>query len=141
MRWTTAGEPRRFSGTLSVEAGRLEAIPTGLDVTLERVDERTLRFSARTAGGLVGLDLPGVRPPVRLDLFLDDAPCPYHAIRLGAGEVRPRRGALRLEPTPPPESGLDHHDHVHPHPHPPGAHHHHPHPHPHPPGMGHHHPR
>lgn len=144
LRWTADGEARRFSGTVSAPGRSLEARPApgaeGAGVRIERPDGSSVRFSARTAGSLSGLDVPDASGTVAFDLALDDIPCPLHVVRLGAGEVRPRHAPVVFDPGPPAPSGLDHHDHAHLHPHPPGLHHHHPHPHPHPPGLGHHHP-
>ena len=151
IRFTTGGERRRFSGVLTSEPPLATLLArtvraAGDDavalrgVRIETAPDGTVRFSARTAGGLAGVDLPALDVPVRIELSLDDTPAPVHVIRLGAREVRPRRNPFEVPPRTPALDGDDHHAHAHAHPHRDGGHHDHPHPHPHPPGPGHHHP-
>ena len=156
IRWTTAGEPRRFDGRIEAAdgpVGEVHAVgPAGavlLHREVETADDparprpglraRAIRFSSKIAGAVAGLDIPTSATDLRFHLHMDGTPAPVAQIRLGTRSVRPRRNPFRL-PMPKPKSR---HTHPHPHeiPHSESGHHHHPHPHPHPPGPGHHHSR
>jgi len=149
LRWTTAGELRRFSGSIQAGAATApspvvavsdageEAVPV-----VVRAEDGSVSFTATARAGLSGLNLPAVGAQgLSISLFMDGLPAPLHAIRLGATGIRPRRRVLTIRPPDRQRGGEDHHEHPHALPHETGRHHEHPHPHPHPPGLGHHHPR
>ncbi len=148
LRWTTAGEQRRFAGTLSAEDAPLPSPIVAISdagqasaPTIERAEDGSITFQGQCQGCVSGLDLPPITVRLTLALSLDGLPAPLHALRLGESEIHPRRNPFRLRPPEPAHGGLDHHAHPHVTPHAPGEHHPHPHPHPHPAGLGHHHQR
>ncbi len=149
LRWTTAGELRRFSGSIRAGASAVPSPVVAVSDSGEasapvmvRAEDGSLSFTATARAGLSGLNLPPVGAEgLALSLFMDGLPAPLHAIRLGTAGIRPRRPVLTLRSPEPAQGGEDHHAHPHVSPHEAGLHHEHPHPHPHPPSNGHHHPR